>query len=550
MTLRLKLFTAFSVVVVLAAIAALYGMWVVSDTSTLVVRLYDGPLLAVSHARSAQLDFAGARAAMERSIALPDAAAADRTATIEKQMQALAADVGVVRDRMPADARPIIDKVDALAQDWHKAGMALVGTPAGGLTSVPLPRTVTVKGMDVADALDEMAEAANAFGFNFRSEAEAKAKFARMALLAIVIVVILAGALCAAGSTYSISRPIIAATRSTQALAAGDFGVEIAGVERKDEIGQMARSLTVFRDSLIDGERARRERDEQARLTERRKTMGEIAAQFQATIGGIIEKVSTASTELQSVAGTLTGTAETTQRLSAQVAGASEQASMNVQTVAAAAEELTASGQEIARQVQASTAIVGKAADQAQETDARAGELSQAASRIGDVIKLITAIANQTNLLALNATIEAARAGTAGKGFAVVAQEVKMLATQTTKATEEISLQITAIQGTTTGFVAVIKEIGATIGQTQAIATAIASAVEEQGAAMQEIVRSVERAGEGTALVATNIGDVSKGANATGTAASQVLLSAQSLARESVDLNSAVEQFLSTVRAA
>jgi methyl-accepting chemotaxis protein len=550
MTLRFKLYMAFSVVAVLAAATALYGMWVVSETSTLVVKLYDGPLLAVNHARSAQLDFAGARAAMERSIALPDAMATDRVAAIEKQMQALASDIEVVRDRMPMAARPVIDKAVASAQDWHKAGTALVSTPAAGLTAIPLPRTVFAKAVEVAEALDEVAEAANAFGFDFRSEAEAKAKFARLAFLAIVVVVILAGALCAAGSAYTISRPIVAATKSTQALAAGDFGVEIAGVDRKDEIGQMARSLTIFRDSLIEGERARGERDEQARVAERRTTMGEIADQFLTTIGGIIKNVSTASTELQSVAGTLTGTAESTRRLSSEVAGASEQASMNVQTVAASAEELTASGQEIARQVQASTVIAAKAAAQAEETDARVHELSQAASRIGDFIKLITAIAEQTNLLALNATIEAARAGAAGKGFAVVAQEVKTLASQTAKATEEISLQIAAIQGTTSGFVTVIKEIGGTIGEIRTIATAIAGAVEEQGAAMQEIVRSVDHAGQGTAQVATNIGDVSKGANATGSAASQVLLSAQSLAAESGHLSAAVERFLSTVRAA
>jgi methyl-accepting chemotaxis protein len=550
MTLRFKLYLAFGVVVGLAAVAALYGMWVVSETSTLVVRLYDGPMMAIGNARSAQLDFAAARAAMDRSLALRDATAATSVAELEKHMQALAADIGVVRDRMPADARPTIDKALALARDWHAAGAAMINTPAGGLTAIPLPGTIAVKAGAAADALDVMADGANAYGFNFRSEAEAQAKFARTALLAIVILAILAGGLCAAGSAWSISRPIMATTRSTETLASGDYTIAIPGTDRRDEIGQMARSLGVFRDSLIEGERARRERDEAARRAERRKTMGEIADQFQATIGGIIDSVSTASGALQTVAGTLSGNAESTGQLSGHVARASEQASANVQTVASAAEELTASVREISRQVMTSREIAGKAAEQARETDARVNKLQAAANHIGDVIKLITAIADQTNLLALNATIEAARAGEAGRGFAVVAQEVKTLAAQTAKATEEVSQQIAAIQETTADFVVVIQETGTTIGQVQSIAGAIASAVEQQNAAMQEIVRSVGQAAQGTAQVATNIGDVSKGATATGSAAAQVLSSARSLADQSGHLNAAVDQFLSTVRAA
>src|SRR5262245_8227430 len=371
MTLRFKLYLAFGVVVGLAAAAALYGMWVVSETSTLVVRLYDGPMMAVGHSRAAQLDFAAARAAMDRSLALRDASAAASTAELEKHMQALASDIGVVRDRMPADARPVIDKALAAARDWHGSGAAMINTPAGGLTAIPLPRTVAVKAHAAADALDEMAEAANAYGFNFRSDAEAQAKFARTALLVIVILALLAGAVCAAGSAWSISRPIVATTRSTETLASGDYTIAIPGTDRTDEIGQMARSLSVFRDSLIDGERARREREETERRAERRKTMGEIADQFQATIGGIIDGVSTASGALQSVAGALTGNAESTQQLSGQVARASEQASANVQTVASAAEELTASVREISRQVITSSEIAGKAAAQARETDTR-----------------------------------------------------------------------------------------------------------------------------------------------------------------------------------
>jgi methyl-accepting chemotaxis protein len=551
MTLKFKLYLAFSVVVVLAASAALYGMQLVSRTSTQIVRLYDGPLMAVSQARSAQLHFAEALAAMNRSIMQRAASPADK-ATIEQEMTALVADIGIVRDRMPADAHPVIEKALAAAEDWHKAAALMVIPSATGLTALPLSQEVAAKATAVNDALDVMAEGASAYGFNFRAEAEAEVGFARIALLTIVVLAILAGALSAAGCAYSISRPIVATTKTMRLLANGDYEVEIPGLGRKDEIGQMAQSLTVFKDGLLEGQRTRLERIEQGRIAEaeRQKMMVQIADQFQATIGGIVDSVSTASIGLQSAAGTLTGTAETTQELSVHVARASEQASINVQTVATATEELTASVREIARQVENSTEIAGKAAVQAEETDVRVAKLSEAASRIGDFIKMITAIASQTNLLALNATIEAARAGAAGKGFAVVAQEVKVLAAQTATATEEISKQIAEIQTTTTDSATAMKEIGSTIGQIRSIAGTIAASVEQQGAAVREIAVSVHEAASGTAQVATNIGDVSKGAGATGSAAAEVLSSAESLASESAHLKTAVEQFLSTVRAA
>ena len=522
MRIATRLYLAFGIVVVLAAAAALYGMQMVSRTSTQVVRLYDGPLMALSSARSAQVHFAAARAH-----------ASDKAA-VEREMTALVADIAVVHDRMPADGRDVVDKALAAVKAWQSGG---AGAP---------------KVQEVDDALDVMAEGASAYGFNFRASAEAEARFARLGFLVMVIVAVVIGAAIATLTALSISRPILATARVMHTLASGDYGAEIPGTRRQDEIGQMAHSLTIFKDSLLEAERARRESGEQSHAAEaeRRKVMVEIADQFQATIGGIVDHVSAASTELQAAASTLTSTAETTQTLSTEVASASEQASMNVQTVASAAEELTASVREIARQVDQSTEIAGKAAGQADETDARVAKLSLAASRIDDVIKLITAIADQTNLLALNATIEAARAGNAGKGFAVVAQEVKTLAAQTAKATEEISVQIAEIQNTTTDSVSAIKAIGATIGQIRAIAGEIANAVGEQGAAMQEIAHSVQHAAAGTTQVAGNIGDVSSGATATGAAATQVLASARSLATESAHLKGAVESFLRTVRAA
>jgi methyl-accepting chemotaxis protein len=283
---------------------------------------------------------------------------------------------------------------------------------------------------------------------------------------------------------------------------------------------------------------------------ERASAMRDLADEFEAAVGKIVDKVSTTSMELELAAGSMSKTAETTQELSTAVASASQESSSNVQTVATATDEMAASVNEISRQVQESSRIANEAVAQADRTDSRISELSHAAGRIGDVIKLITAIAEQTNLLALNATIEAARAGEAGRGFAVVAQEVKQLAAQTAKATDEIRIQIAGMQTATHESVGAIKEIGGTIARISQIATTVAAAVEEQGASTQEIARNVQQAAEGTAQVTGNIGEVTRGASETGAAAAQVLNSAQSLATESNHLKMEVAKFLATVRAA
>jgi methyl-accepting chemotaxis protein len=357
-------------------------------------------------------------------------------------------------------------------------------------------------------------------------------------------------------------------------LREGHYDVVVPSTERKDEIGAMARATEGFRDGLVRmrameaeqremeirtaaDRKAAEEREaeaqkaaEQKAAAERKQMMQRLAGEFEAAVGHIIGTVSSASTELEAAAGTLSETASVTQSLSGSVAAASEQASASVQSVASATEELTSSVNEISRQVHESSRIAGEAVRQAQKTDARISDLSQAAGRIGDVVKLITAIAEQTNLLALNATIEAARAGEAGRGFAVVASEVKALASQTAKATEEIGTQIAGMQSATQESVAAIKEIGSTIGRISEIAGSVAAAVEEQGAATQEISTNVQQAARGTTQVASNIADVNRGAGETGSASAQVLSSARSLAKESAMLKGEVAKFLDTVRAA
>jgi methyl-accepting chemotaxis protein len=363
---------------------------------------------------------------------------------------------------------------------------------------------------------------------------------------------LLAVALSVGAVVLRATRPLMALSSAMRELAGGKLDVVLIGLGRRDEIGEMARAVQCFKDNMTENERLRAEQIETEKrvAAQRNAEMHKLADSFQAAVGEIVDTVSSASTELEGAASMLTKTAEVTQSLSGTVAAASEQASANVQSVASATEEMTSSVQEIGRQVQESSKIAAEAVRQAQQTDARINELSKAAGRIGDVVKLITAIAEQTNLLALNATIEAARAGEAGRGFAVVASEVKQLAAQTARATDEIGNQIAGMQTATQDSVAAIKEIGATINRISEISSTIAAAVEEQGAATQEIARNVGEAARGTAQVATNITDVNRGAGETGSASARVLSSAQALSQESNHLKSEVDKFLLTVRAA
>jgi methyl-accepting chemotaxis protein len=349
-----------------------------------------------------------------------------------------------------------------------------------------------------------------------------------------------------------IAKPVIRIAAVIERVSKGDFDVTVPATGQRDEIGVIARAVQVFRDEMLEKERVRSEQKEieSRSAAERQMAMQKLADDFEKAIGQIVGTVSSASNELELAAGTLTKTADSTQQLAGAVATAAEDASGNVQTVAAAAEEMTSSVNEIARQVQQSSKIAIEAVHQAEKTDVRIADLSRAATRIGDVVKMITAIAEQTNLLALNATIEAARAGESGKGFAVVASEVKSLANQTAKATEEIGTQIGSMQTATQESVGAIKEIGSTINRISEIASTIAAAVEEQGSATQEIARNVQQAAQGTAQVASNIADVNRGAGETGSASSQVFNSAQSLSKESTLLKAEVQKFLQTIRSA
>ena len=347
------------------------------------------------------------------------------------------------------------------------------------------------------------------------------------------------------------SRSIAGMTGAMSGLASGDMTVEVPGVGRRDEIGEMAAAVKVFKDNMQEASRlAAAQAAEQARQIARGEKLAAAVADFDKTITEIVGSVSSAATELQSTAQSLSATAEEASQQSNAVAAAAEQMTQNVQTVASATEELSASIREIGNQVTESSRIVGNAVTQADDTNAKVKALAEAAQRIGAVVTLINEIAGQTNLLALNATIEAARAGEAGKGFAVVASEVKNLATQTAKATDEIAGQVRAIQDATSSSAQAIDGIAQTINRVNEISTAIASAVEEQGAATQEISRNVQEASSGTAEVSSNISGVTQASQQTSAGSTQVLSAASELAKNGERLRQEVESFLQTVRAA
>nr|WP_246661615.1 methyl-accepting chemotaxis protein [Tardiphaga sp. vice304] len=364
---------------------------------------------------------------------------------------------------------------------------------------------------------------------------------------------LIVGAVLAMLLGRSIARPMLAMCAAMRRLAAGDFDVVLPGLGRRDELGDMASAVEEFKvQAIAKAERDAESQDAQNRRAgeARRAELIRFADDFEGAVGGIVSNVAASAEQLETAADTLTRTAETTESLSGQVAGASEEASSNMQSVATATEELSLSVSEIGRQVEASSRIADSAVLQAEQTDVRITELSRVAQRIGDVVNLITAIAEQTNLLALNATIEAARAGDAGRGFAVVASEVKSLASQTARATDEISTQIAGMQNATQESVTAIKQIGATIGQISSIASEIASAVTQQSAATREIAQNVQRVAHGTQQVAGNITAVNRGATETGVASEQVLNSAQTLSSESTRLRAELDRFMQNIRAA
>ena len=552
MSIRYKLFGAFSVMIALACGLAFYGIRGISTSGDLVVRLYDGPLMAINHARSAHAALNDARLLMQRG--LGGSEPEQTVGKLEKLLADVEDDLGVVRVRADnKDVAIALERAETSFRDWSKAGLMIIKPAATGHTALPLTFSVVQKGDGTVAAFDDLVEIVAAYGFDYRTAAEATVASARTEMVALALGTTVLGLIIAVAFAYSTSKPIFAAMHIAGRVAAGTFTDQIE-VRRRDELGHLLKSLALMQASL----KARADEDlalmrskdaANAEQVSRRTHMEAEIEAFRSTVTSILANADAVTGELTETAQTLSSISQAAGQQSIEASSSADETSANVQTVSTAAGQLGESVQAIEGQLYEATGIVRRASGMAEDANQTMGLLTSAAQHIDDVVGFIRDIAGQTNLLALNATIEAARAGEAGRGFAVVASEVKGLAIQTAKATEEISSQIAEVQLATKRAADNVAAMAQVMNEIDAFTGTIASAVNLQNAAAAEITESVRQAAAGTANVARGIaGTAAANENAT-RSADLILRSANDLSRQAAELRSSVDRFLSNVAA-
>ena len=550
MSIRYKLFGIVCVVISLACALAFYGMRGISASGDLVVRLYDGPLMGINFARSAHAAVNEARLLVQRS----EDTSKETVAKFEKLITGVSDDLKIVRERVASkDVGAALDHAQAQLRAWADAELKILKPQAGGLTELPAAFTLVQKGDEAVAALDDLVEVVAAYGFSYRTEAEAAVATAHSTMLSLAIGTVLIGLILAVAFTYSMSKPIFAAMQIAERVAAGVFIDQIV-VRRRDELGRLLKSLAVMQNSL----KARADEDialmsskdlmNSEQISRRQRIEAEVET-FRSAITSALSNTDAMTGKLTETAQTLSSIAYAAGQQSTEMASTADETSSNVQTVATAADQLGESVQTITAQLHDATGVVQRASVMANEANATIGALAKAAQHIDEVVGFIRNIAGQTNLLALNATIEAARAGEAGRGFAVVASEVKALATQTAKATEEISSQIAEVQVATKRAVDNVGAITAVMADIDSFTAAIAAAMSQQNMAAIEISENIRQAANGTASVAQRIAGTAASTENTNRSADLVLSTAQGLSSQAAELRSSVDHFLTNVAA-
>ncbi len=554
MSIRIKISIAFGLVVILAVGITAYGIKLVTSTSSLVIELYDGPMIAVGSARSAQLSFAEARSAMEKGLFLRETASTT-PAIVDKALKSLISDLGVVRERLPvADAQQSVESALALSQDWFKLGMKIIKPDPAGVVDLPLPRTVLAKAEEVSAALDIIAEAANAYGFEFRSQAETTGVQAKSIMMVLLGVNVLAGILLALATAHSFTKPIIYAMKISERIAAGDLSEEIK-TTRRDELGRLLTSLDTMKNALSREQgtlrvQAEQERRQYAEQMARREFMDEQVQGFRAAIADVVGGIENVSSRMDNTATSLATIAQGADQQAEDAVDAAQTTSNNVQMIANATEQLAGSVQNVSSQLERARTVIDGASQTAQNANKMVTGLDEASRSIDGTVALIRAIAGQTNLLALNAAIEAARAGEAGRGFAVVAAEVKTLASQTATATEEIILQVTEIQNATKNTLDAIRSMSSVMEEIKELTESVNISADEQGTATQEISRNIQIAATASQSLATNVAGTKSAIGETRRSTSEAIETSSSLAAQSSALRNAVDRFLNSVMAA